>query len=166
MEKKNRDWIGGTQKTVHSWWKNWSGAPSTNKWSSHGALRFTCCLLRRNPALPARFSQSLLPVKAGIYLPSRHVVSEKEGRGTIPCTYVCEHCKLFPVEDSLWWVSANHGEKKKKTKTACGMPYYWRKPNRTANNQIVFLACSALCRNSVALWPGCRAGGNETVRGW
>ena len=37
------------------------------------------------------------------------VVSEKVGRGTISFTHVCEHCKLFPVEDCS---HANHGEKK------------------------------------------------------
>ena len=28
-------------------------------------------------------------------------------------SYVCEHCKLFPVEDFMSWVSATHGEKEK-----------------------------------------------------
>ena len=48
----------------------------------------------------------------------RRVVSEKEGMGAVTFTFVCEHCKLFPVEDFLWWVSANHGETKKKTKNS------------------------------------------------
>ena len=63
----------------------------------------------------------------------RKVVGEKEGRGAITPTCVCEHCNLFPVADFLWWVSANHGEKKKETKNsmsewwcgACGMPCDW-----------------------------------------
>ena len=47
----------------------------------------------------------------------RHVVSEKkEGRCATTFTYVCEHCKFFQLEDLQWWTSANHGEKKKKTK--------------------------------------------------
>ena len=33
----------------------------------------------------------------------RHVVSEKEGRGAITFTCVCERCKLLPVEVFLWW---------------------------------------------------------------
>ena len=68
----------------------------------------------------------------------RHVVSEKGGSGAIMVAYVCKHCKSFPVEDFLWWVGANHGEKKKNTKRsiggwwcgAGGMTYDWRKPNR------------------------------------
>ena len=31
----------------------------------------------------------------------RHVVGETEQRGAITFTYVCEHWKLFPVEDFL-----------------------------------------------------------------
>ena len=34
-----------------------------------------------------------------------HAVGETEGRGSITFTCVCEHCKLFPVEDLPWWVS-------------------------------------------------------------
>ena len=33
----------------------------------------------------------------------RHVVCEKRGRGAITFTYFCEHRKVFPVEDFLWW---------------------------------------------------------------
>ena len=84
-------------------------------------------------------------------------VSEKRGRGAIAFTYACEHCKLFPAEDFLWWSSTNHGEKKKKNNMsvwwcgACGMPFDWRKPERllalqigdTANEQVLFTAYSA-----------------------
>ena len=31
----------------------------------------------------------------------RHVMGETEGRGAITFIYVCEHCKMFPVEDFL-----------------------------------------------------------------
>ena len=84
----------------------------------------------------------------------RHVVCEKRGRGAITFTYVCEHRKVFPVEHFLWWVSTNHGEKKKKNDMSgrwcgvCGMPFDWRKPKRllrlligdTANEQVIFTA--------------------------
>ena len=42
----------------------------------------------------------------------RRVVGEKEGRGAITFTNVREHFKLFPVENFLWWVRTNRGEKK------------------------------------------------------
>ena len=35
----------------------------------------------------------------------RYVVSETDGRGAIAFTCVCVHCKIFPLEDFLWWVS-------------------------------------------------------------
>ena len=44
----------------------------------------------------------------------RHVVSENEEE-RLRFTHVSEHCKLFPVEDFLWWESTDHGEEKKKT---------------------------------------------------
>ena len=73
------------------------------------------------------------------------------------------HMSVSSASCSQWKISygasANHGEKKKKTKHnmsgwwcgACGMPYDWRKPNRlltlqvgdTANDLQVLLACSA-----------------------
>ena len=31
----------------------------------------------------------------------RHVIGETEERGAITLSYVCEHCKLFPMEDFL-----------------------------------------------------------------
>ena len=50
----------------------------------------------------------------------RHVVREKEGRGAIIFTYVCEYCKLSFVEYFPWSISANHGVKKRKIeKTTC-----------------------------------------------
>ena len=84
----------------------------------------------------------------------RHVVCEKRGRGAITFTYFCEHRKVFPVEDFLWCVSTNHGEKKKKNNMSgrwcgvCGMPFDWRMPKRllmlligdTANEQVMFTA--------------------------
>ena len=42
----------------------------------------------------------------------RHVVGEVEEKGAINFTYVCEHCKMFVVEDMLW-VTANQGERSK-----------------------------------------------------
>ena len=88
----------------------------------------------------------------------RHAVSDKEGREAITFTDVCEHCKLCLVEDFLWWVSTNHGEKKKKNNMSVwwcgpsGMPFDWRELERllslqigdTANEQVVFTAYSAL----------------------
>ena len=44
----------------------------------------------------------------------RHVTGETEERGAITFTHVCEHCKLFPEEDFWWWVSTDHGERRKK----------------------------------------------------
>ena len=42
----------------------------------------------------------------------RHVVEERQKEPS-PAEFVCEHCKLFLVEDFLWWVSTNHGERRK-----------------------------------------------------
>ena len=66
--------------------------------------------------------------------------------------YVCGHCKLFPMEDSLWWVSADHGERRKKNSMSGWWSLRaWRKPTRlftlqagdTANEQVVFPAYGA-----------------------
>ena len=44
------------------------------------------------------------------------------GGGAITFTCVCEHCKLFQVEDFSWWVSNYHGEwlTKKQTVSVVG----------------------------------------------
>ena len=62
----------------------------------------------------------------------RHIESENKGREAIKFTCVCDHSKLFLVEEFLWWVAANRGEKKE-TKNherwcgACGMPCGWKR---------------------------------------
>ena len=43
----------------------------------------------------------------------RHVKGETEGRGVIAFIYVCQHWKVFPVEDVLWWLPTNNGGKRK-----------------------------------------------------
>ena len=69
----------------------------------------------------------------------RHVVGETEGRGAITFSYVCENYKLFPVEDFLWWVSTNHGERRKKN----SMSGWWcQAGNRTTGeSRIVYSHC-------------------------
>ena len=90
------------------------------------------------------FTKSIMWRSTDFFL--RQVVNEKEGMGAVTFTCVCEHCKLFPVEDFLWRVSANHGETKKKNEKQ-----QERKPNRlltlqigdTATDHTVFTACGA-----------------------
>ena len=57
----------------------------------------------------------------------RQVVGETErGRAPVTFTQVCDYCKLFPVEEFLWWVTANHGEGRKKLSMSgwwCGAPF-------------------------------------------
>ena len=48
--------------------------------------------------------------KSTVFWPAR-VVGEVEEKGTITCLYVCVHCKMFLVEDILWWVTAEHAER-------------------------------------------------------
>ena len=43
----------------------------------------------------------------------RSFIPVDEGLITHDTLYVCEHCKLFLVEDFFWWVSTNHGEKRR-----------------------------------------------------
>ena len=46
---------------------------------------------------------------------------------------MCPHCRCFPLEDHIWWVSSEYGDGKKKKKkqcnwwcAACGDQYDWR----------------------------------------
>ena len=84
----------------------------------------------------------------------RHVLSEKRGRGAVTSTYVCQHCKLFPVE-VLWW-GANRGEQKKINNIsgwwcgACGMPCGWRQLNRLITLQIGDTASAAAAAHELA----------------
>ena len=63
-------------------------------------------------------------------------------RPRITFTCVCQRCKLFPVEDLLWVVSTDCGERRKKNSMsgwwcgACGQSYDWRKPSRLLVVQI------------------------------
>ena len=82
----------------------------------------------------------------------RHVVGETEARGAITFPYACEHGNLVPAEDIVWWVSTNHGERRKRNSMscwwcgACGQPCDWRKLDR-------LLTCISVKRH------GKRAGG-------
>ena len=68
----------------------------------------------------------------------RHVVGGTGVRGDITFAEVCEHRKLFPVEDFLWCVSTHHGKRPKTNSVsgwwcgACGQPYDRRKAEQTA----------------------------------
>ena len=52
-------------------------------------------------------------------------------------SHVCPHCKCFPLEDYIWWVSSGHGDGNNRKKkqccwwcAACGGQYDWRAPTR------------------------------------
>ena len=83
----------------------------------------------------------------------KNTEGETEGRA-FTFTSVCEHFKLSPVDEFLWWVYAHHGERRTQNNMsgwwcgAYGQPYDWRQPNRLfifqisdmANEQVVFTA--------------------------
>ena len=92
---------------------------------------------------------------------------------------VCPPCGLSPLEDYVWWVSQNHGEKNKKKRqciwwcAACGDQYNWRDANCVfaaqaspgPNDAMVFRAHAppqGACENSIgaakACWLQCTAG--------
>ena len=57
--------------------------------------------------------------------------------GGVTLSYVCLHCRCFPLEDYFWWVSSGHGDGNNRKKrqcnwlcAACGRQYDWRAPNR------------------------------------
>ena len=59
----------------------------------------------------------------------RRVVAPVGGVGGVTSSYVCPHCRCFPLEDHIWWVSSGHcdGNNRKKKQTVqlvvCGV---WR----------------------------------------
>ena len=59
---------------------------------------------------PRATSWKSFMLKGTVFWPAR-VVAEVEEKGTITCLYVCVHCKMFLVEDILWWVTAEHEER-------------------------------------------------------
>ena len=60
----------------------------------------------------------------------------REIAGGVFLSYVCFHCRSFPFEDYIWWVSSGHGDGNRKKEqcnswcAACGGQYDWRAPNR------------------------------------
>ena len=68
----------------------------------------------------------------------RHVVDEKEGRGAISFTCVCEHCKLFFVEDihkihknEKTQILKNQKHQNKGKLLVVGVHQLWRKTKET-----------------------------------
>ena len=82
-------------------------------------------------------------------------------------TYVCEHCKLFPAEDILWWVSTHHGQRRKKNSMAfwwcgaCWQPYDWMKSNQLADDRTDGFFCIRSARWRVGHHDQCVEIGHE-----
>ena len=67
----------------------------------------------------------------------RRIIAPVDGMGGVTLSYVCTHCKSFPLEDYIWWVSTGHGDGNNRRKNhsswwcaVCGGKYEWRPPNR------------------------------------
>ena len=61
----------------------------------------------------------------------RRVTAPKDGVGGVTLSDGCLHCRCFPHEDCIWWVSSGHGKKQCNWwGAACGGQYDWRAPNR------------------------------------
>ena len=66
----------------------------------------------------------------------RRSIAPAGGMGGVILSYVCPHCRCFPLDDYILWVSTGHGDgnnsKKKHCNwwcAACGGQYEWRVPN-------------------------------------
>ena len=67
----------------------------------------------------------------------RRIIAPVDGMTGVTLSYVCPHCKCFPLEDYIWWVSPGHDDANNRNKrqcswwcAACGGKYDWRAPNR------------------------------------
>ena len=59
----------------------------------------------------------------------RRIVSDTEA-GSLNLSYVCLRCGLFPIEDFIWWVTEEHGEKRKWWCAGCVGQYHWIEADR------------------------------------
>ena len=71
----------------------------------------------------------------------RRIIAPVSGVGGVTFSYVRPHCRCFPLEDNIWWVSSGHadGNNRKKMQcnwcAACGGQYEWRAPNSILDTQ-------------------------------
>ena len=104
----------------------------------------------------------------------RRIIALASGVGSVTLSYVCPHCRCFPLEDHIRWVSPGHGDgNNRKTKqrnwwcAACGGQQDWRAPNRilvvqlgvNANDAKVFKAHAAPFGLCDGLWRSVRSEG-------
>ena len=108
-----------------------------------GNLRMRICQPGQRGLWPVSGSKCEKIMRLGVTSLLRCVVGEVEEKGAITFTYVCEHFKMFPVEDFPCELTANHGEEKKHNSTSgwcvccsCGMPYEWRKAKILLTRQV------------------------------
>ena len=41
----------------------------------------------------------------------RRIIAPNGGVGGITLSYVCPHCRCFPLENCTWWVTSGHAKK-------------------------------------------------------
>ena len=92
----------------------------TGKYESERILQEGCLGRHRPSEHCARDS----PLKHGFL---RRIIAPVSAVGGVTLSFVCPHCRLFPLEDYFWWVSSWHGDgntrKKKQCNWWCGL---WR----------------------------------------